>query len=75
MAGQGVLELLGGVRGHGENPFSAALPGTRSFMRSLACARRCTLRCLPQSRDHCACVAGCSAETPQLCLLGDSVTL
>ena len=68
-----MLELLGEMRGRGESPFSAALPGTCSFMRSLARARQCTLCCLPQPGDRSVCVAGCAAETSQLCLLGDSV--
>lgn len=50
--------------GHWGSPFSAALPGTRSFMRSLTCTHPCMLHCLPRPCDHCVCVAECSAGAP-----------
>lgn len=58
--------MLEGLCGHPGSPFSAVLPGMRSFMRSLTCTHPCMLRCLPWPCDHCVYVAGCSAETPAL---------
>lgn len=59
-------DVLEGLRGHWGSPFSAALPGTHSFMRSLTCTHPCMLHCLPRPCDHGVCVAGCSPGTPAL---------
>lgn len=72
--GQGVLELLGGVRGRRESPsLQHSQARVHSCVRWLALVGARSAAC--HGRDRCVCVAGCSAEKAQRCLLGDSVAL